>query len=223
MRFAYHVLGLDIELNPDRAALIIIENPRIKRELVEDLWRQYTNNSGESLFSENGKEISISKQIEMLLNPFSLDFNSKRIKTKLLEEANDIVGEYELYSFLELKTKLFAFMAKVFERMPYPLKVNAEMDQISILKVADIQIDLEEMLMPEKLIYYLKLLQQVCHIKVFIFVDLFTYFRKEELRELLKAGLYSDLCLLFIESRETYRIEECKTFIIDEDACKIEY
>ena len=141
----------------------------------------------------------------------------------MLDEANVVVTEYEYYNYLELKTAFISFMDRILEKMPYPLKISTEMDTYSILKYADLQIYMEEMLMPEKLICYLKLLQQVCRIKGVALVDICTYLDTDELCELLKAGRYSGLCFLLIETKDGIGTRECNTFIIDKDACIIHY
>lgn len=223
MRYADAEIGIDLELKNDCPSFMIIENPKTKRAIVEDFWKQTQGYEGNAILSHNGKELSFSKQIEVILNPFNIDFNSRKIKAKLLEEATEVLLEYEYHFYLQIKSETMDLFERIIERMPYPLNYKMQTDPCSFLKTGDICIETDEMNIPERLVFYMQIMRQVCNVKVFILIDICDYFDCEELSELVKSSVYSDIVLLFIESKECYNIKEKRTVIIDKDDCIIHY
>ena len=223
MRYANGEIGIDMELKKDYPSFIIVENPIIKRTLVEDIWKQTKGLEGSSIISEKGRELLFTKHIELVLNPLNIDFNSRKIKTKLLQESKEILMEFEQHLFISVKTKTMELFEKIIEKMPYPLEYKTQIDPEDYLKIGDIHIVPEETDFLERLISYMKIMQQACNVKVFILVDLYDYLERSELMEIIKSSIYCDITLLFIESKECGNLEKKYTTIIDSDCCVIQY
>lgn len=223
MRYADAELGIDLELKKDCPVFMIIENPKTKRAIVEDFWKQSQGYEGNAVLSCNGKELSPSKQIEVIINPFNIDFSSRKIKAKLLEEATEVLLEYEHHFYLQIKSETMDLFERIIERMSYPIKYRLQTDPGLFLKSGDICIETDEMNVPERLAFYMQIMRQVCNVKVFILVDICDYFDSDELSELIKSSVYNDFIVLFVESKECYNINEKRTVIIDKDDCIIYY
>ena len=223
MRVANSKIGIDIELKMDCPTFLVIENPIIKRVLVEDIWGQYQGEKGNTIISDKEKELSNGKQVEIIVNPFTIDFNTRKINLQLLEEAKEVLLDYEYPSFLEIRAKTISFFERIMSKLPYPIKYKTQVTPEEFLKAGDIKVETEEMELSERVVFFMEISRQILNTKIFVLVDLCGYFTKQELMEIVKAGVYNDIAMLFIESTENYDLENKQTIIIDEDQCLIEY
>lgn len=75
----------------------IIESPELFSRYVKELFEQSNGEEGNFVLSEGEKEISISKFAEIIINPFSINKNDKRILGKLYTRLNDLAVAEENY------------------------------------------------------------------------------------------------------------------------------
>ena len=106
--------------------------------------------------------------------------------------------------------------------VPYSIKYNVDMDIISLLKMYNVEISNTSDCLLEKIIEYIKVMNQICHIKTFIFVDLKHYLKIDELHSLYEFVFYQKLNLLIVEPIHTSKLDEEKCCIIDKDLCIID-
>lgn len=74
----------------------------------------------------------------------------------------------------------------------------------------------------EKIIQYIKLMNQICGVEIFVIPNLKTYFSIEEIIQFYEFSIYNKIYLIVLESIQTPHIESEKGWIIDEDVCIIE-
>ena len=68
----------------------------------------------------------------------------------------------------------------------------------------------------------IKLISEVLKKEVFVLINFYTFFEKEEIIELYKECFYKKIKLLFVENKKPGIINsEEKLFIIDNDLCEI--
>ena len=86
MKLAYVDLSRPIELDYQKATEWVIESPELFVQYTQMLYQQMEGAEGEFILSENDEILDFSKQAEIILNPFGLDFNDRRIQKKLYSE-----------------------------------------------------------------------------------------------------------------------------------------
>lgn len=73
---------------------------------------------------------------------------------------------------------------------------------------------------------YIKLMNQICGVEIFVIPNLKAYFSPEEIIQLYEFTIYNKIYLIVIEAIQTPHIEPHiereKCWIIDEDLCIIE-
>lgn len=74
---------LEIIINENIPAILVLENSEAMTEIVEDFYNLCLKGEGTSVLSDDLKVISFEKVVELVINPFAIDFNSKRIQSKL--------------------------------------------------------------------------------------------------------------------------------------------
>lgn len=75
----------------------IIESPVLFSQYVQALLRQCGGEEGQFVLSDRGRTVEISKYMEIVLNPFSVEINSKKILTKLYSELDKLANSEEMY------------------------------------------------------------------------------------------------------------------------------
>ena len=81
--------GIELRLDENQVNTLVLENPAIFSEFLQNLISQLEGNEGELILSEGDKIYPISKTVAFLANPLSVDCNEKKIITKLYKELED--------------------------------------------------------------------------------------------------------------------------------------
>ena len=136
-----------------------------------------------------------------------------------LTSQNDNLLQEESALF---KQKLISYFDKVISTVPYNLKYNYDKDLSSLMKSISIEINDYADSLLEKIIQYIKLMNQICGVEIFVIPNLKTYFSTEEIIQFYEFAIYNKIYLIVLESIQTPHIESEKGWIIDEDVCIIE-
>lgn len=68
----------------------VIESPVIYRNVINELMDQLEEKEGNFVLSEDDKILPIHKNMELILNLFSIDVNQKKLLNRLYAEMKDI-------------------------------------------------------------------------------------------------------------------------------------
>ena len=158
---------------------IVFENKKYYRENILELIRQHKGYEGNFILSINNKEVSFDKNSYFISDLFNIDINNKKIISKvygeLLKNVVDDIAEYN---------KITSHIREYFETLVFnnnlDLEYNDEIEANSLLKLSDFRIQFEESNYLEKLIKFLKVLVELCNIKVIFIVGLYRVFSVEE-------------------------------------------
>lgn len=90
MRLIERELGLEIELKENVVSVIVVEDVASRLPIVDELYSQMMDKDGNWLLVENEKNYELGKNVEIILEPFSLELNNKKVKTKLYQDIKTI-------------------------------------------------------------------------------------------------------------------------------------
>lgn len=224
MRLVERELGLDIELKENIVPVIVIEDAALRLPLIEELYSQVMGKEGSWLLVENEKSFELNKMVEIILEPFSLELNNKKVKTKLYQDVKTIAQDCFFSQGLEVHSNICNYLERVFEKIPYPVKYEEEWNLLEILKAYGVELEEDSDSIFEKLLNYIKLLNQVCGVSIFVTVNIKQYLSKEQITELYKLAKYSKIQLVLIEFYMYQKKYECEEiYIFDNDHCIITY
>lgn len=203
---------------------IVFENKKYYRESILELVRQHKGYEGNFILSNNNKEVSFDKNSYFISDLFNIDINNKKIITKvygeLLRNALDNIAEYN---------KIISYIREYFETLVFnnnlDLEYNNEIEANSLLKLGDFKIQIVESNYLEKLIKFLKVLVELCNIKVIFIVGLYRVFSVEEVGKIYKEVCLNKINIINIES-EYQNIKKSDyykeiLYIFDQDNCEI--
>ena len=203
---------------------IVFENKKYYRESILELIRQHKGYEGNFILSNNNKEVSFDKNSYFISDLFNIDINNKKIITKvygeLLRNALDNIEEYN---------KIISYIREYFETLVFnnnlDLEYNDEIEANSLLKLGDFKIQIGESNYLEKLIKFLKVLVELCNIKVIFIVGLYRVFSVEEVGKIYKEVCLNKINIINIESeQQNIKKSDCYNelvYIFDKDNCEI--
>ena len=203
---------------------IIFENKKYYRENILELIRQHKGYEGSFILSDNNKEVSFDKNSYFISDLFNIDINNKKIISKvygeLLKNVVDDIAEYN---------KITSYIREYFETLVFSnnidLEYNDEIEANSLLKLGDFKIQFEESNYLEKLIKFLKVLVELCNIKVIFIVGLYRVFSVKEVEKIYKEVCLNKINIINIESeQQNPKKSDCYNelvYILDKDNCEI--
>lgn len=222
MKIVHQGYNFAIPLNENQIAVLSIENVHAYTEILQDIWNQIQGGDGKFILSDKGKILKISKEVDCIFNPFSLKCNDRKIITRLYQQIKEQADNFFLEETMKMNTNINQFLDALLLQVPYALKHNQELDMVNLLKLYDVGFECSAETVLEQIIEYLRIMNKLCGITVYVFVGLKQYLSSCELKELYKFAFYEKINILIIESIHTPLIEGEKGWIIDSDLCIIE-
>ena len=216
MKLVNSKYNLDIEFEENISNTLVLENKQHMIDVIQNLILQLKGDEGDFVLSAE-KNVKFDKVVEFIANPFEIDFNNKKIVTKLFEQLIAVASEcVEEYNFIN--GKIVGTLDDICSKIEYSnVEYNLEYEWKSIFKLYNVRIGENYNSLYEKV----KVLADILHIKLLIFLNIKEYLTEEEINNLQKICFYKKIFLLLIESEERFALDNEKTFIIDKDRCLI--
>lgn len=222
MKLVHSEYDIKIELKENIVNLLVIENREIMSELVGEIYNQCNGSEGRFTLSENLKELKFEKEASMVLEPFTINCNEKKVITKLYKEIEELALENLYVESMDLYSCIIKYSNELCQMVPYNLTTRTDFTPLDIIKLSNIKIEEDDSTLFEKIINYLGVMSSICRIKLVIFVNLKTFLNHEEIDELYKYANYNKIHLFLIESIY-HKDNICeKTIVIDKDKCIID-
>ena len=200
----------------------IIESPKYFSEYLQELCFQCEKGEGRFVLSQGNQECEISKHVEVMIDPFAVDINSRKILNKLYASLEKIAREEEMYTkTLELTAYIHEYLMQLEQQTNYILSFNDNLEMTDILKAVGVRHEEIEDNFFEKLIRYVKIAVEVLSTKVFVLVNIRSYLTDEQVQELIQETVYQEAQILFVENQERACMQGGMRYIIDRDGCEI--
>ena len=186
MRLVSAKYGIDMEIRENMVNVLVVEAPDIFSRVIEELMCQIEGEPGTFILSEQDVIKTISKNADMIVNPFRVDCNEKRIQQKLFQELSVIMNESFGERTVYLQGQIISYLEELLQKVPYPLDFDVEGSMPGLLKMCHVEVVNQGDTLVEKIVNYMKALRQFCAIKVIFAVNLKLYLTLTELMELYK-------------------------------------
>lgn len=225
MRLIHPDLQSQVILSENSPAVITVEAPDIFYRLVRQIYAQAQarDDEGDFSLSENYKELNISKEIEVTLNPILIDFGQRKIINRIFSDFDRLAAEPEhLEATAELHTSVEKYLARLAVDYPVPVIWSDDFVVSNIVKSMDLAIDVHEMELVSRILTYMQLLTSLRLARIFTFVNLKSYLTTEQLIELYHESRLKKYTLLLLESRSAPHVEDYeKCLTLDADLCVV--
>lgn len=221
MKLVNAELFLEIDIQENMPAVLVLESPDMMTLVVKELYDLSSAGEGDFVLSMDSKEVSFEKTAEIIINPFSVDFNSRKIQSKLYEELLE-GGNLYVEEKSMIQSLIIDYLDKLMQNVSYEMITsNIELDLIRLFKMYDVRLEPQCNSLLESLIEYTKVLSRLLSKKFLILTNICNYLDINEVNELAHMCAYQKLNLLFIESKDIDFQFSVKTYIIDKDKCLI--
>lgn len=222
MKLVHPDLESQIILEIDVMSVWIIESPALFMRYVQELYFQTEGVEGHFILSEDTIEQGISKSMEVIVNPFSVDINDRKILGKLYSRLSEMAFQEEMYmQTQEIMTVLQNYFFSLEYLSPHMLEADLEVDISSILRAMGVKFANSADGIFENINQYIKIIAELLRKRVLVLVNARSYFDEKQLEELRKNAIYNEVALLLIENQQKSFSKPIKQYIIDEDGCEI--
>ncbi|MEI6521304.1 MAG: type II-A CRISPR-associated protein Csn2 [bacterium] len=223
MKLAYPILSKPIEIPDNKTAVLVIENQMLYAKVLFELISQLNGNEGEFVLSRNDAIINIAKEAELVIDPFMMDINQRKVITRLHQMLNTLAMNEDNYQkTMRLSSEMQQYIEDIVTTTDYELEYNQTIDAAMIFKITDVKIAVSSERLAEKIIDYITVMTDLFKTACFIFVNLKSFINDEDMANLYKHFAYKKICVLLIENitRDT-KYEHEIIRIIDHDMCEI--
>lgn len=223
MRIAHIDYNFIYELSENDRGILIIEDARTFRMIINQLKRSLVDREEIFIFSDNNKIVRAWEKIDLVTNPIDIVINSRKLVNKLYDKINEEINMSDLLIDNNLVCQnienLFLRMSDVFElELSYKEKIEAN----DILKMLDIKVTEEYSDETEKVVEYMHANRLLLGIEYFIFVNLNTFFNSYEIEKIYEFAEYNKINIFLVESIQPDSLEKyTQVKIIDKDNCEI--
>ena len=213
-----------IELKENVIHTLILENKVYYREIILELLRQHKGLEGDFVLSEKNKDIAFDKNSYFITDLFNIDINNKKVLTKVYATLQKQVEE-DIVEYNQLTSVIKRYFERLIFNNNLDLEQDEEIDVMALLKLGDFKIHFEESNYLEKIIKYMKVLIDLCGVKVIFLIGLHSIFNNNEIRQFYKEICLNKIKIVNIEIQQfsDYSNEDYKEliYIFDKDNCEI--
>lgn len=221
MKLTHEIFSKAILFEENIINVLVIERPSLFLKMLEDLWEQCRGEDGKFILSRNDSIVDIAGNMELITDIFNIDINSKKILNRIFKNIEtEIINDYYM-ELQELNNIIIGNMAKFVRGQHLPLEFTEKVSIANLLKLVDLKIAESYENRMELLVNYIDIISQLFPVKLFILVNLKTFFDTNELSEFYKDINYKKLNVLLIEQHITEKLEGERYRIIDADLCEL--
>lgn len=221
MKLVYPEIDTVITFREGLFSSIVIENPGLFYRFIDDLHHQSCGYEGSAVLSADDTPISISGNLDLLTDFFSLEINKKSVLNKIFAVLEKQVSTPEFY---ERSQCILGQIEKFIYDLAFQNDLELEPAKLSItslLKASGIALKEDYLNLAEKLLTYMDLISSNGLASLFVLVNL---------RSILDDAvmeLFTDSCcrkeynILLVDSKVCSKLSREQRVIIDADLCEI--
>lgn len=222
MKLAHVDIERTIVFEQEKSCEWIIESPALFAKYIQQLCIQSEGKEGGFVLSDGDRELDIQKNIEIILDPFALHLDGKKILNKLYEKLSSLAYGEEMYLLTqEIQSKLRKYIFQLEHQSSYILEMNMELEMTTLFKALDVKLENYGEDLCERLGLYMKTVAELLDKKLIVLVNIRSYLEDEQIEQLLEMAAYNEITLLLLENRQICFSERVKRYIIDKDGCEI--
>lgn len=222
MRLVNVEYGISLKLDEGKTTILVIESKRMRMKILEDLYGQCQGETGDFVLSEDNQIVKTQKMMDILLGPFSLDCNNRKVLAKLYQEIRDC-GNEDFFSEKEkINREILSLFDNIMRNVPYNITTTLDVDLMELCKVYNVRLEKTGDTLLEQLIDYMRAMNELCTYRVFILLNVTMYLENKDLNSLYEFAAYQKIYLLLIEYAVPELIADEKGCIIDREGCIID-
>ena len=220
MKIACPYFNSLIEINEGTPFSLIMENQPLFRRFAEDLHSQLDGNGGDTILSIDNTPVAMHKRAEILESFAPFDINSKTMLSGISAALEKVAVDETHY--LET-SRLISETEKYIFELGFSLPVTIECRKLNagaIIKAASVAIADDFANAIEKILSYMSLILDLGGKRLFITLNMRSYFSDEEMEQFIGEIEKKQLCVLMLENCARKKLPGMEQLIIDSDLCE---
>ncbi len=221
-KLAHYDLDKIFEFSGDRVNTLIVESPELFRELITELHRQINEGQdGKFMFSKDETTLDPVKSAELIAGFVPFEINRKNLLTKICTSAEkNAVNESNYLKTQQLLADIESYLDSLLFDYSYSFGYE-KLNITSLIKSVGLCIDdcYENEL--EKILDYMKLIREFDKDKIFVFVNMRSYFSCKDITLFASDVITEGFDILLIDNREYDSFDGETRTVIDKDLCEI--
>lgn len=213
--------GVKIPMEENTVSVFVVEDPRIFSDVIQELLIGYEGEESAFILSDNHEILKMSKEMEIVTDPFSIDFNNRKIQQRLYGEWTDLARDCDVDK-AEINRRMIALLERIETRSSYGnIRYQLDFEWADLFKMYQVGFDAEFSDLEEKISEYIKVVSGLMRIKLVCFVNLKSFLSAEQLERVCQVAFYNKLGIILLENTDRNPLKTEKTYIIDKDMCLI--
>lgn len=213
--------GFDNEIifNDENINILEIKDSKCFTHIIKILNEKINGIESNEIFllDNNENELNMGKEMYMIFDLFNIDYNSKKIISKIYEIISENIKKNQDYEIENETIKLRNYIIQEINELPFEFVMKRELEISEILKLYNLKIDpINYASILERAELLIDIISTLQIAKILVLPNLKTYLSEDELVALYKYSLYNNVKLLLIERYNTKKLEYEKTMLIDE-------
>lgn len=220
MKLVYRNMEHILRFNEGYVNELVIENKKMFFEMVNSMAMQAEGLQGDCVLSVRDNPVEFSKYADLSVQFAPFRLNRKNLLTKLYSALEKKALEPENYVKTgELLGELEKYVFKLSEELPF--EINCQKLAIGpIIRTLSPEIEEEDKSPLEKIFSYMELVRELDRDKLFIMVNMRSYFSDEEMEKFTESACLHDFKVLLLENYVSPKLNCTRRFVIDSDLCE---
>ena len=220
MKLIYKDMGHILCFGEGYVNELVVENKKVFFEIVSNIIRQADGEHGDCVLSIADKPVEFSRYADVTVQFAPFQLNRKSLLTKLCTALEQKALYAENYVKTgELLCEIERFILHLAEELPFEIGCQ-KLTVGPIIKAVSPEIEDSDKSTLEKIFAYMELVRELDRDRLFIMINMRTYFSDEEMERFLESVCLHDFKMLLIESSSSVKLKNTKRFTIDDDMCE---
>ena len=220
MKLAYGSMEHIIRLGEGYVSELIIENKKMFFEMVNNIVMQTEGLPGNCVLSIADRPVEFSKYADVIVQLAPFQINKKSLLTKLYATIEQKAIQSEHYmKTAELLGNMESYIFSLVDDLPFDITCK-KIAIGPIIRAISPEIDESEKTTLEKLFAYMELVRELDRDRLFITINLRTYFSDEDLERFIESVTLHDFKVLLLENVSFHPLKSTKRYVIDDDLCE---
>ena len=220
MKLAYQNIDRVLSFEPGYVVEWVIEHKSLFWEVVNSITVQIEGMHGNAVLSVQDRPVEMSRYADITVQFAPFELNRKNLLTKLyaaLEQRAVSAGHYVQAN--EILHSIDRFLCDLSEDLPFELDCK-KMSIGPLFRAMGIVIEDSDKNAIEKVFEYMELVRELDKDRLFIMVNMRTYFSDSDMELFVKSACLHDFKVLLLESAAFKRLPDTKRYTIDQDLCE---
>ncbi len=221
MNLAHPQMETVLDFSIPKVNTLVIENQDFFRTFLQDIRYQIDGFDGKTVLSERNTLLEWPKRVEILDSFLSFQLNRKPLLTKIAASMEAAAVSEGFYGrTVQMLSQIEGYLDALAFAMDCDVSCG-ELTVSGLLKAVGVSLreDYDDPL--ERLLDYMELVRYYEREKLFIFVNLRSWFSDESVCRFLQTALDYQYQILLVDACEYPKLSEEQRLIIDNDLCEI--